>query len=926
MRAAPRRASFSFPFEKNQRAPSPPPFFLSRLRIPRGILRMTRVASADVDVDLDSFLLRRRGAVCVPTGGLLPAADPWNTAGLVALDADLAQRGYLLTAALRSALARLTPTALAATGTGLLARIDHLLGADRRHLTLFHRFPDAVPDHARILYSRSIRAFLLNQPRQPCAHCGRTGAEAGISALAPCAHLLCPGCHDGLTAEGRGDRCPLCDTPLADEPWLGEDNPAGRKAAEEFGGEQTLRPLRLAEGATPDVALAELTRLLARRTPLAPQDREDLAALLALAPDDLTARLPAQIPVRETKAVVLTALLRRDPAAALPVLAERIDTATDVLRLLWCRSGAEPDLLPATARRLRLRNLPRPLRRGLLAILDGLPLPSLAEDLRRHRSAWLRAGELLHPYEYRDRYPTIAAAFVLLRGTDLREHPVGAELAEPPHPLRVVETGGRTRLGFTGFAGRVESRLAAGDVAGAARALAARPGELARRLHHLLRVQAATAPAEPLPADVLRTVTDALRGAAPGPLLGAYGRLRGHREEGERRLYFPRGTVSLAHAREDHGTVVPAELARPVVAAVEAELLRRCAGERYDLALVDEGLADLVVPFAERAAAKTLVAVPRGSRQRLPAGERLRLFLHWMQPEHLRVDLDLSVALYDAEWRFTGLCDYTELVHGDRAAVHSGDFVSAPPPHGATEFVDLDLGRLAAAGSRYAVMIVFSYNDVAFEQLTDAFAGFIQLSAADRGAGHYDPKAVRQRLDLMGDAKVCVPMIVDLADRRYTWTDLNTGADGGFHSVRRYSEEVGRLSKDVLDHFSPGNRATLWDLAVAQAAAGADEVLVRGRDGAGLRSWRRREDEPVESFAARLRQLVGPDAIERATATERLAGTRAFVALVDGDVSAPEKLAGAAYRLYPGPFDAAPAEVERLTAGDLLARFAPRES
>lgn len=887
---------------------------------------MTRVASAVVDADLDSFLLRRRGVVCVPTGGLLPETDSWNARGLLALDADLAQRGYLLTGQLRSALGRLTPDQLAATGGGLLARIDRLLGADRRHRTLFHRFPDAVPDHAHLLYSRSIRAFLLNQPRQPCAHCGRTGEESGIGALAPCAHLLCTGCHQGLLAQGLAGACPLCGAELAEGAYLGEDNRAGRMAAEEFGGELTLRPLRLAEGDTLTVALAGLGRLLARRTPLNPQDREDLGVLLTLAPDDLPGRLPEQIPVRETKAVVLAALLRRDPATALPVLAARIDTATDVLRLLWAWSGAEPDLLPATARRLRLRNLPRPLRRDLLAILDGLPLAGLAEDLRRHRSAWLRAGELLHPYEYRGRYPATAAAFALLRGSDLREHPVGREFAEPPAPLRAVEGGGRTRLAHTGFAGRVESLLADGDVPGALRELARRPGELARRLHHLLRVRATTAPGEPLPEEALRLIADALRGAAPGPLLGAYGRLRGEREQGERRLYFPRGTVSLAHAREDHGTVVPAALSAAVCEVIESELLRRGTGERYDLALLDEGLADLVAPFAERAAARTLVAVPRGSRQRLPAGERLRLFLHWMQPEDLRVDLDLSVALYDADWRFTGLCDYTALVHGDRAAVHSGDYVSAPPPHGATEFVDLDLGRLAAGGSRYAVMIVFSYNDVAFEDLTDAFAGFLQLDAADRAAGPFDPKAVRQRLDLLGDAKVCVPMIIDLADRRYTWTDLNTGADGGFHSVRRYRAEVGQLSRDVLAHFSPGNRATLWDLACATAAATTDEVLVRGRDGGAPRSWHRGEGEPVAAFAARLRALrdgreADPDG---PGLTGRLAGRRAFVALVDGDVPAPEKISGAVYRLYPGPLDAAPEELERLTAGDLVARFGPQ--
>src|SRR4051794_37341055 len=99
---------------------------------------MPRVASADADadLDLDAFLLRRRGAVCVPPGDLLPAADPWSTDGLVALDADLAQRGYVLPAGLRAALGRLAPTALARPGGALLARLDHLLGADRRHLTL----------------------------------------------------------------------------------------------------------------------------------------------------------------------------------------------------------------------------------------------------------------------------------------------------------------------------------------------------------------------------------------------------------------------------------------------------------------------------------------------------------------------------------------------------------------------------------------------------------------------------------------------------------------------------------------------------------------------------------------------------------------------------------------------------------------------
>ncbi|MCG6496753.1 MXAN_6230/SCO0854 family RING domain-containing protein [Kitasatospora sp. A2-31] len=886
------------------------------------------------DDALDVLLLRRHGAVVVRGGAAPGEPEPWSAQGLVVLEADLAQRGHVLTRPLRAALARLRPTELAETGTALLRRIDGALGADRRHRPLFRGFPDGVPRHAHSLYSAHIRAFLLNRPAQPCCCCDRPGGEAGIGALAPCAHLVCGDCHDELAGDGH---CPLCDAPLEEPRHLPLDAKAVRNAAREHGADAVLRPLRLAGGAdAPAVAAAEAAALLARRTPLNPQDRADLAVLLEHAPADPAAWLPAEIPVRESRATVLAALLRRDPESARPLLAAHLTTATDVLRLLWAWSGAEPDLLPATGRGLRLRNLPRPLRRELLAVLDALPVGTLAEDLGRHRQAWLRAGELLHPYEHRHRFPYAAAAFAVLRHTDLDLHGLGPELRAAPAPLTVGTTpGGHTRLVAVTFAAGVERALAAGDVPAAVRLLARRPGELVRRLHHLLRVHETWSPGAPLPAGLAEALPSALRKVAPGPLLGAYGRMRARREIGERRLYFPRGRVALAHARDDWGTEVPAALSAPVCTLIEAELLRRAARhERFDLAVLDDGLADLVVPFAERASARTLVAVPRGSVQRLPDGHTVRLFLHWMQRPTQRVDLDLSVALYDDAWRFVGLCDYTRLVHGPRAAVHSGDFTSAPPPHGATEFVDLDLPALAAGGARYAVAVVFSYNDVPFDDLADAFAGFLELdeATARQRRGSFVPKAVRQRLDLAGDAKVCVPMIVDLAGRTYTWTDLNTGASGGFHNVWRYRDRIGTLAADVLAHFAEGSRATLWDLACATAAARTDEVLVRTRGGGTLDTYRRAADEPAEAFAARLRARHHPDRRRDAPADDtgralagRLAGARAFTALVHADVPAPEGLSGAGYRLYPGRLDEAPDAVARLTAGDLVALFQPDE-
>ncbi|MER5865486.1 MXAN_6230/SCO0854 family RING domain-containing protein [Kitasatospora sp. NPDC002040] len=846
--------------------------------------------------DLDTLLLHRQGLVRVPAR---PGAEPDRRSrdGLAVLESDLVLRGYRLTAPLYGALARLSPTGLKETGGVLLARIDRLTGNERRHQPLFRGFPDSVPRDVHSLYSARMAAYLLDRPDLECGWCD---LGPGTELLAPCGHLVCGDCLDDLEPVTA---CPLCGTVLADQdaPVASREIPAGA----------VLRPLRLA--ADPAVAAgAELGRLLLRQTPLSPQDRDDLAVLLDNAPAEYDSWLPEQIPVRETKATVLAELLHRDLPAALPA---RLTTATDVLRLLWAWSGAEPDLL--ADKPPRLRNLPRPLRRALLAALDALPPAGAAEDMLRHRTAWQRAGEVLHPYEHHRRHPNAAAAFAVVRGTDLLQHPLGARLMEAPLPTAGT-AGGRNRLTVTTFASRVEAALGTGDVPGALALLVHRPGELARRLHHLLRTHHRWAPDAPCPPELLAALPDALRRVAPGPLLGAYGRLRAPRPDNERRLYFPRGHTARTHARTDWGAALPGSVGEPVCALIEAELLRRAGGqERFDLAVLDQELTGLTVPTAERASARSLVAVPRGSRLALPAGGRLRLFLHWLQPKGVRVDLDLSVAFYGEDWELVGLCDYTKLVHGARTAVHSGDFTSAP--NGATEFVDLDLAGLAGSGARYAVVVVFSYNDIAFDELPDAYTGFMTLGERGRSPGLLDPKAVTQRLDLAGAAKVALPMVIDLAERHWTWTDLSLGGDGGLHDVRRHSGRLGVLASDVLAHFAPGARATLWDLAVATAAAGTDRVLVRS--GATVSTYHRAPGEPVSTFATRLRDRHHPDATGEFD-PDVLTDRHAFLALLEADL--PATPTGTAYRLFPGPLDAAPA-LDRLTAGDLIARFAPAD-
>jgi hypothetical protein len=860
-------------------------------------------------------LLRRLRTVYVDQAGPRPG-DPSTHEGLVALEAELLDRGFAPNAQLRAALAWLGPAGLADAGRQLVGHIDAELGADRTHMPLFRSFPASVPDDTFQLWIDRVFTLLLQWPKQPCVLCGTVGSVHPVS---PCAHLVCRECWDGADYSG----CPICHRRVDPaDPFL---KPAPPRHAREVS-VGPLKLLALGRDARAD-AVTALRTLLARRTPLPPRDREDLAVLLAHAPAGV-AWFPEGIPVRETKALVLGRMLRvrERRADALELLDLHLTTATDVLRLLCVWSGGEADLIAPP----RLRSLPRGLRRRLLAVLDGLPAGSLVEDLLRHPALWKRAAEILHPYEQHARHPKAAMAFAVLRGTDVSGTDLGSALLRTAaaHPDAVRVDGSRLRA--VTWSARVEQALAEKDTEGALALLAGRPGELLRRLDHLLRLRALDA----LPQDFADVLRRALPQAGPAPLLAALGRLRIRHLPSERRVFFPRGQVTHAYTLDDTRAPLAPAVTREVCALLEAEAVRRLsAAPRVDLAVLDSALTGLAVPATERADTKTLVAVPRGSTQPLPDGEVMRLFLHWTEPAKTRVDLDLSVALYDENWEFVGLCDYTNLVYGDRWAVHSGDLTSAPAPDGATEYVDLDLTSLGSLGVRYALPVVFSFNDIPFERLLDAFAGFMTLPSAaeETRDASYDPRTVRQRYDLVGDSRIHVPLLVDLHHRTFLWTDLHLSAAEGYHNVYRHGADLGRAGRDLYQYFASG-RTTLWDLAVWHAAARADEVAVvrrAPRPGAGDELWhyRRRDGESDTAFAARMRALETPERRERpdpvpgATSADDLAAEaatkkRVLLALVHGGV-APERACGEVYRLLPGPVDGC--GLTPLAAGDLVA-------
>ncbi|MBA3458677.1 MAG: hypothetical protein H0T46_01865 [Deltaproteobacteria bacterium] len=789
------------------------------------------------------LLARTHVVVLDPDVAAGAATRPSRDGDVEKFEDELAQIGFVMSLDLALTIRRMPNQAIQELRSWIVTTLAKTLGAHRPHVPLFRRFPGGTPGNTVSLYLRRMVSWLLTRADQPCPWCGETKP---VRALDPCGHLVCNTCWGGGSYAG----CPMCHRRVAlGDPFVGSlAGPQPEERVKNHDGQ--LRLLHLAFDLL-GTARARFEALLARTTPLSPDDRAEVEAVIDTLGPKAASWLPKKIAVRETMALAVARLwmISPDRHAMLKATADQLKTATDVLRVAAVLMGGNAGLVEP----MRLGTIPRGLRKLVLEALDRLPAEAMLEDIRRYPGLWKRAGERLHPFEHAVRLPTAALAFAVVRGTDVAKVTFGATLraqADQLASLRIEDD----RVRVTPWAGVVEDALRSGDVRALTERLASRPGELLRRADHLVRVTQARQP-EAL-GGVLRTIQNAMTRGAPGTLLGLGTHVAARGAPWPRRVFLPKGEVLKAWSTPDERAPLRADAIGSIGDAVRTELLVRAESRRhYARAVIDRALADLLVPLNERTASRAKIAWPRGSEIAVPPGDTLRLFLHWEEPTGTTVDLDLSVALFDAAWRHVATCDFTNLVAGERAAVHSGDLTSAPSPLGASEFVDLDLAKLRALGAQHAVMVVFSYNSVPFDRLTFGFAG---LMIAPAEGTHFDPRAVAKRFDLSGRSMITVPLTIDLEAAKLRWLDVHISGRGSLHQVGGYRAALAHIGKDFADLAFARSRPTLWDVACIHAIARANLVYVRERSGA-ITQYRRRDGESTTTRLSRIASNGGDD-------------------------------------------------------------------
>ena len=804
------------------------------------------------------------------------------------LETELARLGWTVSAPLWQAISQIPKAQAVGWADWLMATVTADVGGDRAWVPLYRRFPHSSPQHTDALYVERMLAHLFQEEDVACVLCGAAGTVRPVrpcghlvcrACFTPSDYSACPICNRRLNPTDpylvvpephpsdertghplRLRRLDLSLSPTADAIAL-RDSLTGRLAPLSVDERRDLEVLIAATTAPGDLAW------LSDDVPARETKAIVTAYALRTAPTDLRTTTIDAVATRWQTATdiarTLWTLSGGTPGLHVP---RRVDPEGRPFERWRPRGEAV-----VTAEMPRVVPLSRALRRAVLERLDELPMPTVIEDVLRHPTVWKRIAERLHPFEWSERYPRASLVFTVLR--DAR-HPIGTASAaavlagEREGWVTVIRessaTGEQVGARARTFGSQVEEALRDGDARGALELLGRRPGELIRRLDHLARswtgdphplveaARAAAAEASPkvglsamaslrardrivaraqastAVAAQRQSASDAHASTAGAPAAaGESPAAPGGAPERAPRVFFPKGGAAMVWSGPDHRPLLPADLLEALRSALDVGLVERArAGAAYDLAIVDCRLQDVPLPSGTQQASGASRALPRGTLLRHPDVPILRLFLHWVQPPGMRVDLDLSVLLFGERWRRLDHCDYTRL-RSPLGAVHSGDLTSAPAPLGATEFLDLDLEALRANGVGWVVPVVFSYNDVPFERLREAIAGV----GAPSDGPVFDPARVLVRYDLIGDSRASIPFIANIIDGSLRWVDQHLPSSGYAHSVGTRGDALAHTMADLESLYAGASRPTAYDLALVHARGRAREIVVA--DGSG---------------------------------------------------------------------------------------------
>lgn len=558
------------------------------------------------------------------------------------------------------------------------------------------------------------------------------------------------------------------DLGLTDETWLPTYEKTERMPLTE--------PVKLdtIDLGTPEDFESIFTTLVSAKSSISESDKAIVEWFVQTYRDRVNPILPETITMKEQIAFVAGLLLKYAPTSAF-LMAKYVKTPTDVLRVAVALAGGDVSL----AETVKFKKFSRPVRRFLLTLLESCKT-NLAEEMARYDSRWQRLGEVIHPGEYAKQFPRSFSAFKAIRSGTAQT-----------------------------FNGKVEAALKEDEVSEAVELLVTRPGDFARRLDHILRMDSL------LRANVVRKFMKVADKVSTNVLLQLFTHFK-TRGEAEFRAVFPKGNLAKIHVLETTPPTIEQRFCLAVAEKIRKVLVKRFAAlDKMGKVYLDPTLKNYLVPFSQRSAAKALKTIVRGSQIPLDGDyDTVRFFIWWKNMNAgqtsegawnrgSRVDIDLAASVLDDT--FKNIADITFYNLKAFDAVHSGDITDAPK--GAAEFIDVPLSKILQHGGRYVVMQIYSYTQHKYCDLPECFAGWMGRQSPQSGE-IFEAKTVKNKIDIASDTTVVLPLIIDAKERKVIWMDLGLKQRPMWNTARSNQSNVNLICKAMTQLRKPN----LYDL------------------------------------------------------------------------------------------------------------------
>lgn len=445
--------------------------------------------------------------------------------------------------------------------------------------------------------------------------------------------------------------------------------------------------------------------------------------------------LPSQIPFKETLCFLVSIGVKCE-----------IKTVTDVLRVAVYMSGGDISLRKNTKNKTLFKKFTRKERKMILELLESTRCDESEAVIKL--SKWIRLGEILHPGEYKNKFPKSFNMFRRLRNDKVMSWNASVDKE---------------------FKKDLESGL---------KKLSERPGEFFRRIDALIRKNTNQI-------DKILTYIKSVGTKVSNKVL-----FETYEHFGKRANKSDFRSITLSGSRSNFSLPTLERLSEYTVKSIQRSIKDSLKMKFKELpkmsnVWIDEELKNIPMPKNMRSVSSSLVPIIRGERIKMKNknAKVVRAFVHWFD-ERGNQDLDLTaIFIGENEVEHIGWNGS----HNSILGCYSGDV--RHKKGACAEYVDIKIDKALANGFKYVVMDVRNYNNTMFNSLPQCVGGCMERENAIEGEV-WLPKTIEGAMRLQSESNSTIMFAFDLEKMEYIILDVDSIGNVASSNFQEISDSI----------------------------------------------------------------------------------------------------------------------------------------